>query len=34
MRELRSEGWTASGVLSGLDDGDPEHVFVHDAVPS
>ena len=34
MRELRSEGWTASGVLSGLDDGDPEHVFFHDAVPS
>ena len=34
MRELlRSEGWTASGVLSGLDDGDPEHVFFHDAVP-
>ena len=35
MRDLlRSEGWTTSGVLSGLDDGDPEHVFFHDAVPS
>ena len=31
MRELlRSEGWTPSGVLSGLDEGDPEHVFFHD----
>jgi GNAT superfamily N-acetyltransferase len=34
MRELlRSEGWTPSGVLTGLDEGDPEHVFFHD-VPS
>jgi len=34
MRELlHSEGWTPSGVLSGLDEGDPEHVFFHD-VPS
>ncbi len=32
MREfLRSEGWTPSGVLTGLDEGDPEHVFFHDA---
>jgi ribosomal protein S18 acetylase RimI-like enzyme len=31
MRELlRSEGWTPSGVVTGLDDGDPEHVFFHD----
>jgi GNAT superfamily N-acetyltransferase len=31
MRELlRSEGWSASGVLTGLDEGDPEHVFFHD----
>ncbi len=31
MRELlRSEGWTPSGVLTGLDEGDPEHVFFHD----
>ena len=31
MRELlRSEGWAPSGVLSGLDEGDPEHVFFHD----
>jgi GNAT superfamily N-acetyltransferase len=30
MRELlRSEGWTFSGVLTGLDEGDPEHVFFH-----
>ncbi len=28
---LRSEGWTPSGVLTGLDEGDPEHVFFHDA---
>jgi GNAT superfamily N-acetyltransferase len=32
MRELlRSEGWTLSGVLAGLDEGDPEHVFFHDS---
>ncbi len=32
MRELlRSEGWTPSGVLTGLDEGDPEHVFFHDS---
>jgi hypothetical protein len=32
MRELlRSEGWSPSGVLAGLDEGDPEHVFFHDA---
>jgi GNAT superfamily N-acetyltransferase len=32
MRELlRSEGWRPSGVLTGLDEGDPEHVFFHDA---
>jgi GNAT superfamily N-acetyltransferase len=32
MRQLlRSEGWIPSGVLTGLDDGDPEHVFFHDA---
>ena len=31
MRELlRGEGWTFSGVLTGLDEGDPEHVFFHD----
>jgi GNAT superfamily N-acetyltransferase len=31
MRELlRSEGWQPSGVLTGLDEGDPEHVFFHD----
>lgn len=30
---LRSEGWSPSGVLTGLDEGDPEHVFFHD-VPS
>ncbi len=31
MRELlRSEGWSPSGVLTGLDQGDPEHVFFHD----
>jgi len=28
---LRSEGWNPSGVLTGLDEGDPEHVFFHDA---
>lgn len=34
MRELlRSEGWNPSGVLTGLDEGDPEHVFFHDASP-
>jgi len=34
MRELlRSEGWTPSGVLTGLDEGDPEHVFFHDVAP-
>jgi GNAT superfamily N-acetyltransferase len=27
---LRREGWTPSGVLTGLDEGDPEHVFFHD----
>lgn len=32
MRELlRSEGWHLSEVLTGLDEGDPEHVFFHDA---
>jgi ribosomal protein S18 acetylase RimI-like enzyme len=32
MRELlHSEGWNPSGVLTGLDEGDPEHVFFHDA---
>jgi ribosomal protein S18 acetylase RimI-like enzyme len=32
MRELlRSEGWSPSGVLTGLDEGDPEHLFFHDA---
>jgi GNAT superfamily N-acetyltransferase len=30
---LRSAGWTPSGVLTGLDEGDPEHVFFHDAPP-
>ena len=34
MRELlRSEGWTPSGVLTGLDEDDPEHVFFHDVPP-
>jgi ribosomal protein S18 acetylase RimI-like enzyme len=34
MRKLlRSEGWSPSGVLTGLDEGDPEHVFFHDAPP-
>lgn len=28
---LRHEGWTPSGVLTGLDEGDPEHVFFRDA---
>jgi GNAT superfamily N-acetyltransferase len=32
MRKLlRSDGWNLSGVLTGLDEGDPEHVFFHDA---
>ena len=32
MRELlHGEGWTPSGVLTGLDEGDPQHVFFHDA---
>jgi GNAT superfamily N-acetyltransferase len=31
MRELlRGEGWTPAGVLTGLDEGDPEHVFFQD----
>jgi ribosomal protein S18 acetylase RimI-like enzyme len=34
MRKLlRSEGWSPAGVLTGLHEGDPEHVFFHD-VPS
>jgi ribosomal protein S18 acetylase RimI-like enzyme len=34
MRQLlRSEGWSPSGVLTGLDEGDPEHVFFHDVAP-
>ena len=34
MRQLLgSEGWTLSGVLTGLDEGDPEHVFFHDVPP-
>ncbi|HEY7145528.1 MAG TPA: GNAT family N-acetyltransferase [Streptosporangiaceae bacterium] len=34
MRELlASEGWIPSGVLTGLDEGDPEHVFFHDVLP-
>jgi GNAT superfamily N-acetyltransferase len=34
MRELlRGEGWRPSGVLTGLDEGDPEHVFFHDVPP-
>ena len=28
---LRGEGWNSSGVLTGLDDGDAEHVFFRDA---
>jgi GNAT superfamily N-acetyltransferase len=28
---LTSNGWVLSGVLVGLDEGDPEHVFFHDA---
>jgi hypothetical protein len=31
---LHSEGWRASGVLTGLDEGDPEHVYFHDAPPA
>jgi GNAT superfamily N-acetyltransferase len=31
---LHHEGWTPSGVLTGLDEGDPEHVFFHDASPT
>jgi ribosomal protein S18 acetylase RimI-like enzyme len=27
---LTSAGWVRSGVLVGLDEGDPEHVFFHD----
>jgi hypothetical protein len=35
MRELlRSEGWSPSGVLTGLDEGDPEHLFFHHALPA
>lgn len=30
---LRSEGWTPSGILNGLDENDPEHVFFHDVPP-
>jgi GNAT superfamily N-acetyltransferase len=30
---LRSEEWTPSGVLTGLDEDDPEHVFFHDVPP-
>jgi GNAT superfamily N-acetyltransferase len=31
MRELlRAESWTHSGMLTGLDEGDPELVFFHD----
>ena len=34
MRQLLgSEGWILSGVLTGLDEGDPEHVFFHDVSP-
>jgi GNAT superfamily N-acetyltransferase len=34
MRQLLgSEGWILSGVLTGLDEGDPEHVFFHDLPP-
>jgi GNAT superfamily N-acetyltransferase len=35
MRQLlHSEGWTPSGVLTGLDEEDPEHVFFLDVPPS
>ena len=30
---LHSEGWTPSGVLTGLDEDDPEHVFFRDVPP-
>ena len=30
-RYCASEGWGPSRVLTGLDEGDPEHVFFHDA---
>ena len=34
MRKLlRSEGWNPSGILTGLDEDGPEHVFFHDARP-
>lgn len=34
MRQLLgSEGWILSGVLTGLDEGDPEHVFFRDVPP-
>lgn len=34
MRQLLgSEGWTLSGVLTGLDEGDREHVFFRDVPP-
>ena len=34
MRKLLSgEEWNPSGVLTGLDEGDPEHVFFRDAPP-
>jgi GNAT superfamily N-acetyltransferase len=29
---LAADGWVLSGVLDGLDEGDPEWVFFHDAV--
>jgi GNAT superfamily N-acetyltransferase len=28
---LASDGWVTSGILVGLDEGDPEHIFFHDA---
>jgi GNAT superfamily N-acetyltransferase len=32
MRQLlHSDGWRPSGVLTGLDEGDPEHVYFQDA---
>jgi ribosomal protein S18 acetylase RimI-like enzyme len=30
---LHREGWTPCGILTGLDEGDPEHVFFHDVPP-
>jgi GNAT superfamily N-acetyltransferase len=30
---LHGEGWTPSGILTGLDEGDPEHMFFHDIPP-